>query len=92
MFYTYILYSEMIDRYYIGSTEHPEERLKKHTAKNKGFTNRAADWKIVYLKEFELKADSTCYERQIKSWKSKTRIAKLIESSVGSERPARPKA
>lgn len=89
MFYTYILYSTSKDRFYIGSTENPLERLKKHNYSNKGFTNRASDWKIVYLKEFETKSDSMLFEKKIKNWKSRMMIQKLIDS-VGSECPDLP--
>ena len=46
MYFTYIIHAASIDRYYVGVSENPTERLKKHNAKNKGFTNQAADWKI----------------------------------------------
>ena len=80
MFYTYILYSETIDKFYIGVTTNPEERLKKHNNASKGFTNRASDWKIVFLKSFEKKSEALAFERKIKSWKSKKMIQKLIEN------------
>ena len=50
MFYTYILFSEKANKFYVGASEKPLERLKKHNAKNKGLTNQADDWLIVYLK------------------------------------------
>ena len=86
MFYTYILYSANRDKYYIGASEKPEERLKKHNNKNKGFTNQAIDWKIVYIKSFPTKSEALAYENEIKRWKSKIKIKKLI-SSVSSEHP-----
>lgn len=86
MFYTYVLHSPLKDKYYIGVSENPTERLKKHNNKNKGFTNQANDWNIVFLKEFETKSEALDYEKQIKSWKSKIKILKLI-SSVASEHP-----
>ena len=87
MFYTYILYSAAKDKFYIGATENPSERLKKHNNKNKGFTNQADDWEIVYLKDYISKSEALAHERQIKNWKSRIMIQKLIENSVGSERP-----
>ncbi|WP_300663023.1 GIY-YIG nuclease family protein [Fluviicola sp.] len=86
MFYTYILYSISKDKFYVGVSENPTERLKKHNAKNKGFTNQAKDWEIVFLKEFETKSEALTFEKKIKAWKSKTMIQKLI-NSVDSERP-----
>ena len=80
MFYTYILFSPRIDRFYIGCTSNLEERLIKHINKNKGFTNQADDWEIVYSKAFSAKHEALNLEKQIKSWKSKIRIQKLIDS------------
>jgi putative endonuclease len=80
MFYTYIIYSNKADKFYIGATENLEQRLAKHRNKNKGFTNQADDWQIVYSKEFQTKSEALAYERQIKSWKSKKKIISLIES------------
>lgn len=81
MFYTYIIYSETKNKYYIGSSENPGERLKKHNSKNKGFTNQASDWKIVFTKCFEVKKESLDFELKIKNWKSRKMIEKLIDSN-----------
>ena len=87
MFYTYILYSAAKDKFYIGSTENPDQRLRKHNNANKGFTNQANDWKVVYLKEYNSKLEALAHERQIKNWKSRIMVRKLIEESETSERP-----
>ena len=87
MFYTYILFSAAVNKYYVGASENPEERLKKHNAKNKGFTNQANDWQIVFLKSFETKSEALAYEKQIKNWKSAIKIQKLISNSTGLEPP-----
>ena len=34
----YILYSKLLDKYYVGSTTNVMERLKKHLNNHKGFT------------------------------------------------------
>ncbi len=79
MHYFYILYSKNLDRYYIGSTSQtPEERLQKHLANHSGFTGKAKDWEIVYSESFSSKEEAGRRERQIKLWKSKTMIQKLI--------------
>ena len=82
MFYTYILFSDTINKFYVGASENPEERLKKHNAKNKGFTNQTSDWQIVFLKSFDTKSEALAYEKQIKNWKSAIKIQKLISSSA----------
>ncbi|WP_221262187.1 GIY-YIG nuclease family protein [Mucilaginibacter sp. AK015] len=46
MFSTYILYSILLDTYYVGSTSNLDERVKKHNTNHKGFTGKTSDWVI----------------------------------------------
>ena len=82
MNYFYILYSKDINQYYIGHTsESLPERLRKHLSNHSGFTAKSKDWFVVYYEKFETK--SLAYEREleVKKWKSRTRVEKLIEES-----------
>ena len=81
MCFCYILYSKSIDKYYIGhSCEDLQERLRKHLSDHKGFTSKAKDWMIVYFEAFKNKSDAYKREIEIKTWKSKSKIKKLIEA------------
>jgi putative endonuclease len=81
MYSVYILYSTILDRYYIGYTgETVAERLQKHLSNHKGFTGKAPDWKVVYTQAYPEKAEAMSTERKIKSWKSRIMIEKLINS------------
>lgn len=87
MAWFYILYSAEIDRYYIGHTEQPiEERLKKHLGDHKAWTGRAKDWVIRYREQHPDKSAAMRREREVKGWRSRTRVEKLCEA--GPERPA----
>ena len=79
MFYTYIIFSEILNKYYIGSTTNIEERLVKHNHNHKGFTGNKSDWKIVYFEEYMIKTDALKRELQNKKWKSRIKIEKLIK-------------
>ena len=82
MFTVYILHSDFLNRYYIGYTaDSPETRLRKHLANHKGFTSRTPDWKIVYTESFGNKEAALKREKQIKNWKSRKMIEKLIGST-----------
>ena len=86
MCFCYILYSESLDKYYVGhSCEDLQERLRKHLAHHKGFTAKSKDWIIVYFEVFNSKAEAYKREREIKAWKSKAKIRKLINE--GTEHP-----
>ena len=75
----YILYSAALDGYYIGhTTDHLDERLRKHLSDHKGYTSRARDWTVVYTETFQSKADAYKRELEVKGWKSKRRIKNLI--------------
>ena len=78
----YILYSEQLDRYYIGHTgEHLEERLRRHLSNHSGFTSKAKDWVVKYSEDYTTKGEAYAQEMQIKKKKSKLYIQKLISSA-----------
>jgi len=80
MFTTYIIFSKNIDKYYIGHTADLKQRLVKHLANHKGFTGRSNDWSLVYQESFSTKEEAYQREREIKKWKSRKMIEKLIGS------------
>jgi putative endonuclease len=82
LFYTYILYSEFLDKYYIGHTADTlESRLQKHLSAHDGFTAKAKDWVFVWHAQYENKSLAYAMERTIKGWKSRKKIQQLIESN-----------
>ena len=85
MFYCYILYSEKLDKYYIGSTSSLQGRLQRHNTSNTGFTSTGKPWVLKYYEVFESKHDAFKREFQLKGWKDRTRLVGLIRS--GSDHP-----
>ena len=84
MCYCYILFSQSLNKYYIGhSCENIQERLRKHLSEHRGFTSKVKDWIIVYSENYDSKMLAYQREREIKAWKSKFKIKELIESSAG---------
>jgi len=80
-FKVYILYSKLKDRYYIGhSGDDLTQRLRKHNSNHKGFTGGVGDWIIVFTENYISKSDAYKRELEIKSWKSRKRVEKLIGS------------
>jgi putative endonuclease len=76
MYYCYLLYSESLDRYYIGSTIlPPEDRLENHLFEYYGktkFTAKVKDWELFYFIECETKEQAIKIEKHLKRMKSKT--------------------
>ncbi len=78
----YILYSNILDRYYIGYTNGDViVRLEKHLMNHKGFTSKAKDWVVMHTEEFETSDGASNRERQIKAWKSRKKIERLVKGS-----------
>ncbi|MEX1000686.1 MAG: GIY-YIG nuclease family protein [Crocinitomicaceae bacterium] len=80
-YHCYILFSEELDRYYVGHTgDELSERTRKHNSNHKGFTGKADDWELKFAKVFETKKQAYAFERKVKSWKSRKKIEELIQS------------
>ena len=78
MFYTYILKSLKTKGYYIGSTGNLEDRLKRHMQGRSKYTKLILPVELVYFETFESRSDAFKREKEIKSYKSKLYIEKLI--------------
>ena len=75
---TYILYSESLDRYYVGHSQNVDDRLANHLHNHRGYTARAKDWRVVYSEKFNSREAAYAREREIKKWKSRVKIEHLI--------------
>ncbi len=80
MYYVYILFSEKLDKYYVGYTSNIQDRLYKHNNKHHGFSNAANDWILKYSEVYNSKSEAMHREKEIKKWKSRIKIEKLIQS------------
>ncbi|MBN7818138.1 GIY-YIG nuclease family protein [Algoriphagus pacificus] len=49
----YILYSERLDKYYVGACTDLERRLYEHSIDHSKFTAIGIPWKLVYQETFE---------------------------------------
>ena len=79
-FFVYILHSPTKDKFYIGFTSDLEDRITRHNQKSKGFTGNTNDWKIMYSESYSTKFEALAREKQIKSWKSRSKIQQLINN------------
>ena len=85
MFFVYIIYSDKIDKFYIGYSANVNDRLVKHNQKSYGFSNTGKPWRLVYSESYLTKKEAMLREKQLKDWKNRERIEKLIKD--GSEHP-----
>ncbi len=81
MYFVYFLYSLKTERYYIGSTDDLESRLKHHNSGATPSTKSGAPfWEIRYVETLPDRTSALKRELEIKKKKSKRYIEWLISS------------
>ena len=81
--YVYILYSEKVNHYYIGSTSNTEERLHRHNAGATPSTKQGRPWKIVYTETCTSKTEALKREIYLKRMKSRVFLEDLMAKKTG---------
>ena len=67
------------DSYYVGVAKDPDKRLNEHLKGRVNYTRARLPVHRVYLETYSKKSEAIRRERQIKSWKNKQQIEKLIQ-------------
>jgi putative endonuclease len=81
MFYIYIIYSNTAEKFYVGHSENPWDRLVQHN-ENQGdkYTGKYQNWELkAVFQVSENRGDAILIEKFIKRQKSKKLLLKLIE-------------
>ena len=65
MYYTYILWSEKLKKYYVGSTSNPEDRLIRHNRGEVNFTSKGIPWVLICLEEYRTREEALQQEKKI---------------------------
>ena len=84
----YILYSPASDRFYIGESADPLERLQHHRAGHQRFTRRATDWIQVFRMEVPSRGEGLEIEKRIKQSKSRKSIVRWIRGPDNQVEPS----
>lgn len=74
--FCYILYSEKLNKYYVGACTDINRRLYEHNIGHSKFTSTGIPWRVVYKEAFENLTEAKKREAYIKKQKSR----KFIES------------
>ena len=80
-FYTYILFSQTANKYYIGSTSNIVRRLNEHNSRQSASTKAGVPWKLMFTKEFVLKSDAIKLEYKLKKMKSRKYLEWFITNA-----------
>lgn len=68
MYYLYLLYSQKIKEFYIGTTPDLKRRFYSHNAGKNIATKYGRPWKLVYYEAFPAKDDALNRERKLKQY------------------------
>ena len=80
-FYVYVLQSVKTGHYYVGQTEHLEERVAHHQANySKALRNRGP-WTLRYWEQYPTRSEAVQRERHIKRQKDRRFIQELLSAS-----------
>ncbi len=82
MYWVYILKSLKNNQYYIGCTNNLVRRLNEHNKRFSKYTKGKGPWEITYKEEFYNLNEARKREKQIKSWKKRVAIEKLILGAI----------
>lgn len=82
MCWLYILKNPVTERYYIGSTNNLERRLKQHRVGSTRTTRILGTTELVYQEEYNNILEARLREKKLKSYKSKKYIEWLINKLI----------
>ena len=77
-FYVYVIYSLLLDRFYVGYTSDLQKRLSEHNTGISVYTSKTTDWTLKYTETFSTRQLAMKREREIKQKKSRKYIEQLI--------------
>jgi putative endonuclease len=77
MYTTYILYSQVTTKYYVGQTNDIEDRLKRHNAGESHSTKHGGPWMIMWSETFKTRSEAVLKERKIKGRGAKRFLEEL---------------
>jgi len=67
MYFVYIIYSDIFDKYYTGLSSNIEQRLKAHNSGKVKPTRPFIKWRLVHLESFGTRIEARIREKYLKS-------------------------
>lgn len=80
-FFVYILFSNTLDKFYVGHTQNLTDRIYRHNNSGSKSTKSASDWKLVYSEQLSSRSAAYKREMEIKKKKSRKYIENLISDT-----------
>jgi len=87
VFYVYILFSERVDKFYVGHSNDPDRRLIEHNASPElKYTSKFRPWKLLMAIEIsDSRGDAIRVERFLKAQKSSEFLRKIVNEKNNKE-------
>lgn len=85
MFYIYVLKSIKYNRFYTGSTDNLNKRLKEHNSGKTKSTKGFLPWEIIYTEKFSSKEEALKREKYLKSGIGREFLNKLKYAHVAQQ-------
>jgi len=67
MFYVYIIYSQSLQRFYVGSAESVEKRIQQHNSGKSKSTRAGVPWELIHTESFATRSEAMQHEKKIKA-------------------------
>jgi len=82
MYYVYIIFSQRLQKKYIGFTTDLKKRLIYHNNGKCNFTSKGIPWSLVYYEVFKSEKDARNEELFLKSGKGRERLKYLLKDTL----------
>ena len=86
MYFTYVLYSDKLKKYYTGYTKDIDKRIVHHNIGLNKWSKRGIPWELVYSEIYSTKSEAIKRENYLKTGKGrefiKGRVAKVVKAHV----------
>ncbi|GMQ34583.1 hypothetical protein Ataiwa_28560 [Algoriphagus taiwanensis] len=79
-YWVYILYSERLDKYYVGQTSDLVKRVERHNEGKGGFTRTGLPWGLIYSTLCNSRGEAMVLEKKIKNLGAK-KFLQILEDS-----------
>ena len=79
-YFVYIIWSEKLKQFYVGSTQDIENRLREHNLGEGNFTSKGIPWKMTWNTELKDRGEAVRLENKIK----KRGIKRFLNDNSGS--------
>ena len=67
MYYVYVLWSDKLEKRYVGSTYNIPKCIKEHNQGSSKFTKGGIPWNLIHEEEFSLKYEQLKREKLLKT-------------------------